>query len=75
MSGCYNLRRFDPGSIFQRRRPRQSIIRITTADGQPMEMHPRPVVRPVGESYTARDSQLDAAVKELLSEVDARKKR
>jgi tricorn protease len=35
-----------------------------------MEMHPRPVdvlaQRPVGESYTGRDSQLDAAVAELL---------
>jgi hypothetical protein len=40
-----------------------------------MEMHPRPMVRPSGESYTARDPQLDAAVKALLSEVDARKKR
>jgi tricorn protease len=65
--------------FFQRRKPRQSILRITTADGQPMEMHPRPVdilvVRPIGESRTAGDSQFDAAVKELLSEVDARKKR
>ena len=37
-----------------------------------MEMHPRPVdiavTRPVGESYTDRDSQLDAAVKELLKQ-------
>jgi tricorn protease len=44
-----------------------------------MEMYSRPVdihvVWPVGQSYTARDSQLDAAVKELLNEVDARKKR
>jgi hypothetical protein len=35
-----------------------------------MEMNPRPVdvlvERPVGESYTGKDSQLDAAVKELL---------
>ncbi len=47
--------------------------RITDAKGNDMEMHPRPVdievVRPVGESYTGRDSQLDAAVKELLGEV------
>jgi hypothetical protein len=35
--------------------------------------HPRGA--PIGESYTARDSQLDAEVKELLNEVDARKKR
>lgn len=45
--------------------------RITGADGKDMEMHPRPVdvlvVRPIGESYSGRDSQLDAAVKELLA--------
>ncbi len=47
-------------------------IRITDANGHDMEMHPRPVdipvERPVGESYTGHDSQLDAAVKELLAE-------
>ena len=47
--------------------------RIRGAAGDDMEMHPRPVdiavSRPVGESYTGRDSQLDAAVKELLSEL------
>jgi len=47
--------------------------RITDKDGNDMELHPRPVdievVRPVGESYTGRDSQLDAAVKELLGEI------
>ena len=41
-----------------------------------MEMHPRPVdvpvVRPVGESYGGRDSQLDAAVRELLAQIGAR---
>jgi len=41
-----------------------------------MEMNPRPVdipvTRPVGESYTGRDSQLDAAVKELLGEIGDR---
>jgi hypothetical protein len=35
-----------------------------------MELHPRGVDvlvrRPIGESYTGRDSQLDAAVSELL---------
>jgi hypothetical protein len=39
-------------------------------------MHPRPVdiptSRPVGESYLGRDSQLDAAVKELLAELPKR---
>jgi hypothetical protein len=35
-----------------------------------MELHPRPVdvavKRPVGESYSERDTQLDAAVRTLL---------
>ncbi len=42
-------------------------------DGKVMEMNPRPVdvpvIRPIGESYTPHDAQLDAAVKELLTEV------
>jgi Tol biopolymer transport system component/C-terminal processing protease CtpA/Prc len=44
--------------------------RVTDAKGQEMEMRPRPVdipvVRPVGEAYTGKDSQLDAAVRTLL---------
>ncbi len=44
--------------------------RIRGADGEDMELHPRPVdipvSRPVGESFTGKDSQLDAAVRELL---------
>lgn len=52
---------------------RVPFIRITDASGRDMEMHPRPVdvfvQRPVGESYTGRDSQLDAAVSELLKRV------
>lgn len=44
--------------------------RITDLQGRDMEMHPRPVdvlvEARVGESYTAKDSQLDAAVNELL---------
>jgi C-terminal processing protease CtpA/Prc len=52
--------------------------RITTAEGAPMELHPRPVDlevdKPVGESYQNHDSQLDAAVGELLKEIDARRK-
>ena len=47
--------------------------RITTAEGADMEMHPRPVDvrvdRPIGESYTGADAQLDAAVKELLADL------
>jgi tricorn protease len=41
--------------------------------GQEMEMHPRPVTtfvqRPVGEASAGRDSQLDAAVKDLLGKL------
>jgi tricorn protease len=44
--------------------------RITANDGSNMERHPRPVdvpvLRPIGESYTGRDSQLDAAARVLL---------
>ncbi|HLK70293.1 MAG TPA: S41 family peptidase [Bryobacteraceae bacterium] len=46
---------------------------ITGADGKNMENNPRPVdiavTRPIGESYSGKDSQLDAAVKELLAEM------
>jgi tricorn protease len=51
-------------------------ILIRGADGKNMENNPRPVdievSRPIGESYTGRDSQLDAAVKELLGGVGTR---
>lgn len=54
---------------------RMPSTRIMATDGTPMEMHPRPVdvpvKRPVGESYTGKDSQLDAAVAELLKQVGA----
>jgi Tol biopolymer transport system component/C-terminal processing protease CtpA/Prc len=47
--------------------------KIFASDGTPMEMHPRPVdievKRPVGESYTGKDVQLDAAVAELLKQL------
>jgi C-terminal processing protease CtpA/Prc len=53
--------------------------RILDHEGKEMEMHPRPVdvtvVRPAGESYTDKDSQLDAAVKELLGQVSREKRR
>ncbi|HUB33838.1 MAG TPA: S41 family peptidase, partial [Bryobacteraceae bacterium] len=46
---------------------------ITGHDGKQMENNPRPVdievSRPIGESYTGKDSQLDAAVRELLAEL------
>jgi tricorn protease len=45
-------------------------MRIETAEGVNMERNPRPVdvpvERPFGESYTDKDSQLDAAVRVLL---------
>jgi len=51
--------------------------RITTMEGVDMEMHPRPVdvrvERPIGESYSGTDVQLDAAVKELLADLAKRK--
>jgi tricorn protease len=53
------------GTVF-----RLPFSRIQTAEGEDMELNPRPVdlnvTRPIGESYTGRDSQLDAAVRELL---------
>jgi len=49
--------------------------KIFGSDGTPMEMHPRPVdvpvKRPVGESYSGKDSQLDTAVAELLKQIAA----
>jgi C-terminal processing protease CtpA/Prc len=51
-------------------------IRITGADGVDMERNPRPVDvlvrRPLGEALAGRDSQLDAAVRELLADIDRR---
>jgi Tol biopolymer transport system component/C-terminal processing protease CtpA/Prc len=53
--------------------------RIQGSDGKVMEMNPRPVdipvKRPIGESYTGRDSQLDAAVGELLREIGPKEKK
>lgn len=50
-------------------------IKITSNDGVDMELNPRPVdvpvTRPLGESYTSKDSQLDTAVRELLKQLDA----
>src|SRR5678816_1320651 len=48
-------------------------MKITANDGTDMERNPRPVdnlvTRPIGETLTGRDSQLDAAVKELLKQL------
>ncbi len=50
--------------------------RVTDARGQDMEMNPRPVdvlsIRPIGESYSAKDTQLDVAVRTLLSTLTKR---
>ncbi len=50
--------------------------RITANDGELMEMHPRPVdipvAKPVGESLIGKDSQLEAAVTQLMKEVVSR---
>ena len=50
-------------------------MRITANDGTDMERNPRPVdvevTRPIGETYTGKDSQLDVAVRELLKQLDA----
>jgi hypothetical protein len=51
-------------------------VKITASDGTDMERHPRPVdveiTRPIGETLTGRDSQLDAAVRELLNQLGSR---
>jgi Tol biopolymer transport system component/C-terminal processing protease CtpA/Prc len=56
---------------------RVPFIKITASDGSDMELHPRPVdvpvTRPVGETYTDKDSQLDAAVRELLKQIGGKK--
>jgi C-terminal processing protease CtpA/Prc len=55
---------------------RLPFIRITDSQGKDMELNPRPVdvpvTRPVGESYSGRDSQLDAAVDVLLKQLGGR---
>jgi C-terminal processing protease CtpA/Prc len=56
------------GSVF-----RLPMTGVKAADGTNMERNPRPVdlavARPVGETDTGRDAQLDAAVRELLSQI------
>lgn len=63
----WNTNLFD-GTTF--RLPRQG---ITGNDGVDMELNPRPVdvsvTRPIGETSSGKDSQLDAAVRELLSQI------
>ncbi|MBK8813395.1 MAG: PD40 domain-containing protein [Acidobacteria bacterium] len=60
----WNAGLFDGTTI---RLPRQLVL---GTDGKNMELNPRPVdaavTRPIGETTTGRDSQLDRAVRELL---------
>jgi Tol biopolymer transport system component/C-terminal processing protease CtpA/Prc len=55
---------------------RLPFMKNASLDGKALELVPRAVDirvdRSLGESYSGRDSQLDAAVKELLAEIDAR---
>jgi tricorn protease len=48
-------------------------VRWTTLEGGALEMQSRPVdvtvKRPIGEDETGKDSQLDAAVRELLQQL------
>ncbi len=64
----WNANLFDGTTL---RLPRQMVTGI--GDGKNMELNPRavdiPVTRPIGESLSKKDSQLDAAIRELLSEV------
>ena len=57
---------------------RMPSTKIFASDGTPMEMHPRPVdvpvTRPVGESYSGKDIQLDTAVSELLKQIGSKTK-
>ncbi|MDQ6830442.1 MAG: S41 family peptidase, partial [Gemmatimonadota bacterium] len=56
---------------------RLPFMRNGALDGTALEQHPRavdiPVERAMGESYLRRDTQLDAAVKELLAQLDAKR--
>lgn len=62
------------GTVF-----RIPFMKVETSDGVNMERNPRPVdvhvSRSIGESYGERDSQLDAAVRELLGQLSARGER
>ncbi len=50
--------------------------KITTNEGVNMELNPRPVdvpvTRPIGETLTGKDSQLDTAVREMLKQLGAK---
>lgn len=63
----WNVQAFDGTTV---RLPRQ---KITDNNGQNMELNPRPVdvqvTRPIGETLQGKDSQLDTAVRELLTQI------
>lgn len=54
---------------------RLPFMKNASLDGKALELVPRAVDiridRPLGESYSGKDAQLDAAAKELLAEIDA----
>lgn len=60
-------------TLIDRTSVRLPSTRVTDDHGKDVELHPRPVdvlvVRPVRESYAHKDSQLDAAVKQLMGQI------
>jgi len=60
-------------TLFEGTTLRLPFIRIRDAEGKDMELFPRPVDirvdQPVGEGYSGRDTQLDAAVAALLAKL------
>jgi C-terminal processing protease CtpA/Prc len=62
-----NVQLFD-GTTF-----RIPFVRVTDSNGKDLEMNPRPVdvavTRPIGETFTNQDTQLQTAVRELLGQV------
>lgn len=60
-------------TLFEGTTLRVPFIRIRDAEGKDMELFPRPVDirvdQPVGEGYSGRDTQLDAAVAALLAKL------
>lgn len=60
-------------SLFDGTRFRLPRSKITDNRGQDMELNPRPVdvqvTRPIGETFTGKDSQLETAVRELLNQI------
>src|SRR5205085_938625 len=67
------------GVVIDVRNNTGGFVKLTANDGTDMELHPRPVdvpvTRPIGETLAGRDSQLDAAVRELLNQLGTRAQR